>query len=137
MAMTRRDELQGPASEVGDLLVGQGAVLEGKLTFKGTVRIDARFTGSIVTDDVLVVGEHARIEAEITCGTIVVDGQVNGSVKATTAVELHERGRLLGSVETASLQVAKGGVLQGDVRMTEDARAPRAAPAPTPGPAGR
>lgn len=135
MAMTRRDELPGRAGDDGDLLVGQGAVLEGKLTFKGTVRIDARFTGSIVTDDVLVVGEHARIDAEITCGTILVDGQVNGDVKATTAVELHQGGRLLGTVTTASLQVARGAVLQGDVRMSDDGRAPK--PVPTPGPAAR
>lgn len=128
MAIIRRDE--GPAAGGGDLLVGQGAVLEGKLTFKGTVRIDARFTGSIVTEDVLVVGEHALIDAEIACGTIVVDGQVNGSVKATSAVEVHQRGRLLGSVETPSLQVEKGAVLQGDVRMSEAGRGPRPAPAP-------
>ncbi len=129
MAMTRRDDVPGRAGDDGDLLVGQGAVLEGKLTFKGTVRIDARFTGSIVTDDVLVVGEHARIDADVTCGTIVVVGQVNGDVKATTAVEVHQGGRLLGSVTTPSLQVAKGAVLQGDVRMSEE-RAPRPVPPP-------
>ena len=127
MAIIRRDE--GPAAGGGgDLLVGQGAVLEGKLTFKGTVRIDARFTGSIVTEDVLVVGEHALIDAEIACGTIVVDGQVNGSVKATIGVEVHQRGRLLGSVETPSLQVEKGAVLQGDVRMSDAGRGPKPAP---------
>lgn len=122
MAMTRRDDLS-PAG-AGDLLLGQGAVLEGKLTFKGTVRIDARFSGSIVTDDVLVVGEHARIDADISCGTIVIDGQVNGSVKATASVEVHPQGRLLGDVETPSLQVAKGAVLQGDVRMASGPRPP-------------
>ena len=127
MAMTRRDDLSPTGG--GDLLVGQGAVLEGKLTFKGTVRIDARFSGSIVTDDVLVVGEHAYIDADIACGTIVIDGQVNGSVKASASVEVHPRGRLLGKVETPSLQVEKGAVLEGDVRM---ASGPRPAPAPTP-----
>lgn len=128
MAMTRRDESPA-ARDDGDLLVGQGAVLEGKLTFKGTVRIDARFTGSIVTEDVLVVGEHARIDADISCGTLVVNGQVNGAVKATQSVELHAGARLLGSVETASLQVARGAVLQADIRMTDE-RAPRPTPAP-------
>jgi cytoskeletal protein CcmA (bactofilin family) len=135
MAMTRRDEPSARSGDSGDLLVGQGAVLEGKLTFKGTVRIDARFTGSIVTDDVLVVGEHARIDAEITCGTIVVDGQVNGTVKATTGVEVHPGGRLLASVDTPSLEVAKGAVLEGDVRMVEEGRGPK--PVPSPDLAGR
>jgi cytoskeletal protein CcmA (bactofilin family) len=50
-------------------------------------------------------------------------------VKASASVEVHPRGRLLGNVETPSLQVEKGAVLEGDVRM---ASGPRPAPAPTP-----
>lgn len=130
MAMTGPDAPTPPAGRSSDLLLGEGAVLEGKLTFKGTVRIDARFTGSIVTDDVLVVGEHARIDAEIACGTIVIDGQVTGSVKATASVEVHPRGRLLGIVETPSLQVEKGAVLEGDVRMAVEGRGLRPTPSP-------
>ncbi len=130
MAIIRRDESPAAGGGSDDLLLGQGAMLEGKLTFKGTVRIDARFTGSIVTDDVLIVGEHARIEAEIACGTIVVDGEVKGSVKASAGVELRPRGRLFGSVDTPSLQVEKGAVLQGEVRMTDAGRGPKVAPAP-------
>jgi cytoskeletal protein CcmA (bactofilin family) len=100
-----------------DLLLGAGAEFEGKLTFKGTVRIDARFKGSIVTNDVLVVGEHARIDAEITCGTVVVEGEVNGNIKAKSAVELHKSAKVRGNVETSSLSVEKGAFLQGEMKM--------------------
>jgi cytoskeletal protein CcmA (bactofilin family) len=103
-----------------DLLLGAGAEFEGKLTFKGTVRIDAKFTGSIVTNDVLVVGEHALIDAEITCGTVVVHGQVNGNIKARTAVELHRSAKVHGNIETPSILVEKGVLLQGEVKMTHD-----------------
>src|SRR5205807_5313907 len=89
----------------GDLLLGRGAKFEGKLTFQGTVRIDATFIGSIVTNDVLVVGEAARIDAEITCGTIVVHGEVNGNIKAKTAVEIHHSARVRGDLETPSLVI--------------------------------
>ena len=58
----RREE-PAVASAPSDLLLGRGARFEGKLTFEGTVRIDATFIGSIVTNDVLVVGEAARIDA--------------------------------------------------------------------------
>src|SRR5512141_1883460 len=64
----RRDEPVHPAAQPSDLLLGPGAEFDGKLTFRGTLRIDAKFTGSIVTDDVLVIGEHARMSAEIACG---------------------------------------------------------------------
>ena len=107
------------AGGTSDLLLGAGAEFEGKLTFKGTVRIDARFTGSIVTNDVLVVGEHARMNAEITCGTVVVMGEVNGNIKAKSAVELHRTAKVRGDVETPSLMIEKGAMLQGAVKMTD------------------
>jgi cytoskeletal protein CcmA (bactofilin family) len=109
----------GPApASTGDLLLGAGAEFEGKLTFKGTVRIDSKFKGSIVTNDVLVVGEHARIDADITCGTVIVHGQVNGNITAKDAVELHQPAKVRGDVETASLSMDRGVVLHGQVKMT-------------------
>src|SRR5437667_12304394 len=64
-----------PAAEVpvaptpapgGDLLLGRGARSEGKLTFEGAAGIDARVIGSNVTNDVLVVGDAPRINADLT-----------------------------------------------------------------------
>jgi cytoskeletal protein CcmA (bactofilin family) len=117
MATTREESSTPPAGN-GDLLLGEGAEFEGKLTFAGTVRIDAKFKGSIFTNDVLVVGEHARIDADITCGTVIVHGEVNGNIKARTAVELHRPARLRGSVESPSLAIDKGAVFQGESRMS-------------------
>jgi len=117
MAMiTKREEISTSAP-VGDLLLGEGAEFEGKLTFAGTVRIDAKFKGSIFTNDVLVVGEHARIDADITCGTVVVYGEVNGNIKAKTAVELHHPAKLRGNVESPSLAIDKGVLFQGESKM--------------------
>jgi cytoskeletal protein CcmA (bactofilin family) len=109
-----------------DLLLGRGARFEGKLSFEGTVRIDARFTGSIVTNDVLVVGEAARIDAEITCGTIIVHGEVNGNIKAKTAVEIHQTGKVRGDLETPSLVIQKGAHFHGASKM--DPAGAKAAP---------
>ena len=123
--MTTHREVPTADGRGSDLLLGAGAEFEGKLTFKGTVRIDARFTGSIVTNDVLVVGEHARIDAEISCGTVIVEGEVNGNIKAKSAVELRRSGKVHGDVETPSLVVETGSVLQGEVRMGGADRAQR------------
>src|SRR5512138_1947619 len=119
MAMMKRDELPSTLGGTSDLLLGAGAEFEGKLTFKGTVRIDAKFKGSIVTNDVLIVGEHAKIDAEITCGTVVVHGEVNGNIKAKTAVELHQPARVRGNIETPSLMIEKGVFVQGELKMEE------------------
>jgi cytoskeletal protein CcmA (bactofilin family) len=106
-----------PPAPGSDLLLGRGARFEGKLTFEGTVRIDARFIGSIVTNDVLVVGEAARIDADITCGTIVIHGEVNGNIKAKTAVEIHHTAKVRGDLETPSLAIQKGAAFNGASKM--------------------
>ncbi len=118
MALKREET---PSSSIptgtGDRLRGEGAEFEGKLTFAGTVRIDAKFKGSIFTNDVLVVGEHAKIDADITCGTVIVYGEVNGNIKAKAAVELHHPAKLRGNVESPSLAIDKGVVFQGESKM--------------------
>ena len=131
--MTREEVPNTPLGGSSDLLLGAGAEFEGKLTFKGTVRIDAKLTGSIVTNDVLVVGEHARIDAEITCGSVVVQGEVNGNIKAKNAVEVHRSAKLRGNIETPSLMVEKGAFLQGEVKMATAEKGAVAKPAAAPG----
>src|SRR5512133_4369389 len=116
----RRNDPEPTAGGSGDLLLGAGAEFEGKLTFAGTVRIDAKFKGTIVTNDVLVVGDRARIDADITCGTVIVHGEVNGNIRAKNAVELHAPARVTGDVETPSFSLEKGVVFQGQTTMPAD-----------------
>jgi len=124
MAMLKREDM--PVAAVGsdlNALLGRGSEFDGKLTFEGTVRIDGRFTGTIVTSDTLVIGEGAQVSAEITCGTLIVHGSVTGNVKATVSVELHPPARMTGNVETVALMVAKGVSFNGQCKMEPAARA--------------
>ncbi len=122
MAIPKRDDLPTGPTATNDLLLGPGAEFEGKLTFAGTVRIDAKFKGSIKTNDVLVVGQNATIEAEISCGTVIVYGQVNGNITAKAAIELRSPARVRGDIETPSLVVEKGVFFQGHSKMAEPGR---------------
>ncbi len=125
----KRDEIPTSLGGSSDLLLGAGSEFEGKLNFKGTVRIDALFKGSIETDDVLIVGEHARIQADIVCGTVIVHGQVNGNIRAKTAVEIRATGRVRGDIDTPSISAEKGSFLQGALRMENLERRSEARPA--------
>jgi cytoskeletal protein CcmA (bactofilin family) len=130
MAMLKRDET--PVAAVGsdlNALLGRGSEFDGKLSFEGTVRIDGRFTGSIVTTDTLVVGEGAQVNAEITCGTLIVHGTVTGNVKASVTVELHPPARVNGNIETVALIVQKGVAFNGQCKMEPPTR-PATGPVP-------
>lgn len=127
MAMTTREDLRAGHDEA-EMRLGPGVELDGKLRFTGTVRIDSTFRGSIVTEDVVIVGERARIEASITCGTAVVNGAVTGNIDAANAVEVTSTGRVRGDVETPTLAVERGALLEGGLTITGGARSASARP---------
>jgi cytoskeletal protein CcmA (bactofilin family) len=104
---------------VGEIntLLGRGSEFEGKLTFEGTVRIDGKLSGEIFTDDVLVIGEGAEVSAEIDAGTIIIEGQVVGNVRAKRSVEIHAPGRVRGNIVTPSLFIDKGVIFEGNCQM--------------------
>jgi cytoskeletal protein CcmA (bactofilin family) len=107
---------------VGEIrtLLGEGSDFEGKLTFEGAVRINGKFKGEIFSDDVLIIGEGAHVEAEIDIGEIIIQGTLVGNVRAKRAIEINKPGRVKGDLTTPSLQIERGVIFEGRSFM-EDA----------------
>lgn len=110
------DNVSSRPGEVHTLL-GKGSEFDGKLTFEGQVRIDGKFTGQIVTKDVLVIGDGARVMAEIQAGTVIINGTVEGNVRATQIIELHMPARVKGNLESPAIQMDKGVIFEGSLKM--------------------
>ena len=98
--------------------MGEDAVFNGSLTFEGTVRIDGRFEGQVITEDTLIIGETGRLIADINAGTIICKGRVEGTVVATQKVELHTTGQIVGALKAPALHVEVGGILDGQCDMS-------------------
>ncbi|MBX7098070.1 MAG: polymer-forming cytoskeletal protein [Myxococcaceae bacterium] len=136
-ATTARREESTVSTRAGDVhtLLGKGSEFEGKLSFEGQVRIDGKYSGQIATKDVLVIGEGAKVMAEIQAGTVIIHGTVEGNIKATGLVELHPPARVKGSIETPALSMDKGVIFEGTSKMenlSKASGAPAAAPAAAP-----
>jgi cytoskeletal protein CcmA (bactofilin family) len=93
------------------------ASLTGELEFAGTLRIDGNFHGSISTNDILIVGEHAMVHADVKVGEIEIHGQVFGSIDAKRRVKIYETGRVRGDLLTPVLAVNPGAMLDGRTSM--------------------
>jgi cytoskeletal protein CcmA (bactofilin family) len=121
------------ASDITTLL-GRGSEFEGKLSFEGTVRIDGKLSGEIFTDDTLIIGEGAEVNAEINVGAVIIEGNVHGNVHAKRSVEIRMPGRVIGNISTPSLFVEKGVIFEGNCQMEQAgaavAKPPKAAAAP-------
>ncbi len=114
-----RREDESVATRPGEVhtLLGKGSEFEGKLTFEGQVRIDGKFNGQIVTKDVLVIGDGARVTAEINAGTVIINGTVEGNVRAAQLIELHAPARVKGSLESPALTMDRGVIFEGTTKM--------------------
>lgn len=110
--MTAPARREGIVSEISTLL-GRGTTFEGKLTFEGTVRIDGKLKGTVFSDDVLIIGEGATVEADIDIGEIIIQGTLIGNVHAKRGIEVLAPGRVKGDLHTPSLQIEKGVVFEG------------------------
>jgi cytoskeletal protein CcmA (bactofilin family) len=113
-------------------LLGAGTAVEGTLEFRDTIRLDGQVRGKIISPSgTLIIGEKALIEAEVSVGTVIIKGTVNGRVEAQDRVEIYAPARVNGDVVTPSIAIDAGVVFNGQCTMltSESPTAKKAPPA--------
>ncbi len=101
--------------------LGAGTVYEGKLSFKGSVRIDGTFSGQITSEGSLIVGKDAVITGEIRVGELMLTGKLKGDVFAARSVTIYRGGNVEGTLHTPSLITEEGARIQGQINMQGEA----------------
>ena len=98
--------------------LGADSRIEGTVEFKGTIRLDGRVKGRILSSGgTLIVGEKAVIHADIRVDSIIVMGAVTGTIDAQKRVEVYPPGRVDGDIEAGVISIEPGGVFSGNCRM--------------------
>jgi len=105
----------------GDLTayIDEASEIEGKYTFSGTVMLNGKFSGEIVSNDTLIIGEKGVVNATVRGGVVLVSGEVVGNILATERVELRGSVRVSGDVEAPVVVVEEGVRFEGHCRMTK------------------
>jgi cytoskeletal protein CcmA (bactofilin family) len=111
-------------------LINEGTEIDGKISFTGTVLLNGRVRGEILSNDVLVVGEKGVVNAAIRAGVVEVSGEVVGNIIATERIELHPNCRVYGDIEAPVVIIDEGALLEGQCRMTKGR--PKEVPATAP-----
>ena len=101
-------------------VIDQGCELEGRLRFVGTLVVNGKFRGELLSSDTLLVGETGQVEAEVQVGTAIISGQVTGSLLARERVELRSSARIFGDIMTPILVLEEGVVFDGRCKMRGD-----------------
>ncbi len=123
----------------GSAWIGQGVIVEGRITSTQDLRIDGKVEGTIeVGNHDVIVGASAVIKADLVARTILVSGAVVGNLTASDRIDLAATGSVVGDLKAPRLALADGAVVKGKVetgvpRATKNrpADAAQAAPAAT------
>src|ERR1043166_776655 len=99
--------------------IDEGTEIEGKFSFTGTVLVNGRLRGEISSNDHLVVGERANINATIRASVVQISGEVVGDVMATGRVEIKGTAPAYGGVEAPVVVIEDGALFEGHCRMVK------------------
>jgi excisionase family DNA binding protein len=111
---------RGKQSEAGtERWLEVDASMTGTLSFKDPVnlQINGRFEGTLDTKGNLSIGEKASVKATIRGESIVIGGAVEGTISATSRVELLSTARVTGKISSPRVAMQDGAILQGNLEM--------------------
>jgi cytoskeletal protein CcmA (bactofilin family) len=106
-----------------DCLIGAGTIVHGDISFTGGLRVDGKVEGNVTAaadgSATLVVSEQARVDGDINVSHVVINGAVNGQIKAKDYLELQAKARVAGDVDYRTLEMHLGAVVQGRLNHAE------------------
>ena len=104
-----------------DTLIGKDTIFKGSISANGLIRIDGQLVGEIVTKGDVVIGEGAKVLAEIKARNLTVAGSLNGNVQIQERLEIRGTGVLTGNINTKLLSIDEGASFSGNSEMESKA----------------
>jgi len=107
-----------------DSLIGAETKVEGNISFTGGLRVDGEVNGNIVAvpgkPSTLVLSEHGRVNGEISVTHLMLNGEVEGPIRAAEYLELQSKAKVTGSVHYKTLEIQLGAIIEGRLLRMPD-----------------
>src|SRR5579859_5957888 len=106
-----------PRQPVGfETVLGANSNFNGEFKSQANVRLDGTFEGTLEIDGNVLVGETARITADIHAKNVSIAGAVRGNVSGNK-IQLLRTGRVWGDITAAAITTEDGAFIDGRITM--------------------
>lgn len=99
-----------------ETVLGANSIMEGTLRSSANVRLDGTFSGTLEITGNILVGETAKINADINARNISIAGAVRGNISGKK-VQLLRTGRIWGDISAGALTTEEGAFIDGKITM--------------------
>jgi cytoskeletal protein CcmA (bactofilin family) len=106
-------------------IIADGTTLEGNITTNGDIRIDGTVKGNIVSKSKAIIGRNGKVEGNITCANIDIEGFVKAeSLNVANLVSLKATANLTGNIIAGKIAIEPGAEFSGTCRMQSQKSTP-------------
>jgi cytoskeletal protein CcmA (bactofilin family) len=109
----RVDDRVGPIESV----IAEETTLQGDLRSAHGIHIVGSVEGDLESRGRVKIEKGGRVRVDITAPDVILNGELEGHIKATGQVELGPESRMAGNINAARIAIAEGCFFQGDIKM--------------------
>jgi len=108
--------------------------IKGTIKFAGELLFGGKLEGDITSDGALTLSDEAVIKGNLSVGSVVLRGKINGNIVAKERIEIKAKTELFGDIRAPKLAIEEGVTFVGKTEVNPNKVTP--APAPPPPPRG-
>jgi cytoskeletal protein CcmA (bactofilin family) len=115
--------------------IGKSVIIKGELSGSEDLFVDGVVEGTIeLRNNNLVIGPNGQVKANIHAKGVVVQGKLDGDIRASQTAELRKTAVAVGDIFTQRIAIEEGAYFKGKVDIQQEAAKPGATAAAKPEP---
>lgn len=103
--------------------IGKSVIIKGELSGSEDLYVDGQVEGTIeLQGNNLTVGPHGQVRANVNAKGVVVQGKLEGNVRASERTELRKSAIAVGDIVTQRMAIEEGAYFKGKVDIQRDGK---------------
>jgi cytoskeletal protein CcmA (bactofilin family) len=112
--------------------IGKSVVIKGELSGSEDLYVDGTVEGTIqLQGNNLVVGPNGHVHADVNAKGVIVQGKLEGNIRASDRAELRKSAVIVGDIVTQRIAIEDGAYFKGKVEIQKEATKPNQSEAKT------
>jgi cytoskeletal protein CcmA (bactofilin family) len=101
--------------------IGKSVIIKGELSGSEDLYVDGQVEGSIeLAGNRLIIGPHGQVRANVNAKGVIVQGKLDGNIRASERAELTKSAIAVGDITTQRVAIEEGAYFKGKVDIQKD-----------------
>ena len=101
--------------------IGKSVIIKGELSGSEDLYVDGQVEGNIeLSGNRLIIGPHGQVRANVNAKGVIVQGKLDGNIRASERAELAKSAVVTGDIATQRIAIEEGAYFKGKVDIQRE-----------------